>query len=161
MQRNYIKIKFIFTTKYYEIKDETYINVFNAKESTFIYNVRLEVRKLIWDIRSKIDQNKEYYEKIEYFLKALKYNREESLIDFLYEESIKIYKKRKGFSFLIILFLKIHRKKDLCNNLLKIFKEINQSSKENEKNMDRNPFLKVYTSNLNNYILSWRAIKKL
>ena len=47
MQRNYIKIKFIFTTKYYEIKDETYINLFNAKESTFIYNVRLEVRKLI------------------------------------------------------------------------------------------------------------------
>ena len=93
MQRNYIKIKFIFTTKYYEIKDETYINVFNAKESTFIYNVRLEVRKLIWDIRSKIDQNKEYYENIEYFLKALKYNREESLIDFFYEESIKIYKK--------------------------------------------------------------------
>ena len=71
---------------------------------------------------------------------------EESLIDTLYKETIEIYKKKKGFAFLILLFLKIYRKKDLCTKLLKIFKEINENPKENEKNMDRKPFLKDYTS---------------
>ena len=122
------------------------------KKSTFIYNVSLEVGKSILDLRKKINQNKEYYEIIEYFIKALENNGEESLIDSLYKETIVLYKKKKGFAFLILLFLKIYQKKDLCIELLTIFKELNENPKENEKNMDRNPFLKVYTSNLNNYI---------
>ena len=130
----------------YEIKDEKYVISFDAKESTFIYNVSLEVGKSIIDIRKKVDQNKEYYEIIEYFIKGLEQKGEESLINSLYKETIEIYKKKKGFAFLILLFLKIYQKKDLCKELLKVFKEINENPKENEKNMDRKQFLKDYTS---------------
>ena len=130
----------------YEINDEKYVISFDAKESTFIYNVSLEFGKSIIDIRKKIDQNKEYYDIIEYFIKALEKKGQEKLIDSLYKETIEIYKKKKGFDFLISLFLKIYQKKDLCKELLKIFKEINENPKENEKNMDRRPFLKDYTS---------------
>ena len=131
----------------FEIKNEKYVISFDAKENTFIYNISLEVGKSIIDIRKKIEQKKEYYEIIEYFIKTLENNGgEESLIDTLYKETIELYKKKKGFAFLILLFLKIYEKKDLCNDLLKIFKEINENPKENEKNMDRKPFLKDYTS---------------
>ena len=102
--------------------------------------------KSIIDIGKKIEQNKEYYEKIDYFLKALEKIGNDSLIDCLYKETIELYKKKKGFSFLILLFLKIYKKKDLCIELMKIFKEINENPKENEKNMDRKSFLKDYTS---------------
>jgi len=130
----------------FEINDEKYVISFDSKECTFIYNVSLEVGKSIIDIRKKIEQNKEYYEKIDYFLKALEKIGNDSLIDCLYKETIEIYKKKKGFSFLILLFLKIYKKKDLCIELMKIFKEINENPKENEKNMDRKSFLKDYTS---------------
>ena len=130
----------------YEIKDEKYVISFDAKENTFIYNINLEVGKSILDYRKKINQNKEYYEIIEYFIKALEKNGEENLIDSLYKETIVLYKKKKGFAFLILLFLKIYQKKDLCIELLTIFKELNENPKENEKNMDRKPFLKDYTS---------------
>ena len=73
-------------------------------------------------------------------------NGEQNLIDSLYSETIELYKKRKGFAFFITLFLKIYKKKDLSNQLLKIFREINENPNENEKNMDRKPFLKDYTS---------------
>ena len=130
----------------FEINDEKYVISFDSKECTFIYNVSLEVGKSILGIRKKIEQNKEYYEKIDYFLKALEKIGNDSLIDLLYKETIEIYKKKKGFSFLILLFLKIYKKKDLCIELMKIFKEINENPKENEKNMDRKSFLKDYTS---------------
>ena len=130
----------------FEINDEKYVISFDSKECTFIYNVSLEVGKSILGIRKKIEQNKEYYEKIDYFLKALEKIGNDSLIDCLYKETIELYKKKKGFSFLILLFLKIYKKKDLCIELMKIFKEINENPKENEKNMDRKSFLKDYTS---------------
>ena len=55
----------------FEINDEKYVISFDSKECTFIYNVSLEVGKSIIDIRKKMEQNKEYYEKIDYFLKDL------------------------------------------------------------------------------------------
>ena len=130
----------------FEIKDEKYVISFEAKESTFIYNASLEVGKSILDIRKKVQQNVENYEILEYFIKALEKIGNESLIDSLYKETIELYKKKKGFAFMILLFLKIYKKKDLCKELLKIFKEISENPKENEKNADRKPFLKDYTS---------------
>lgn len=100
----------------------------------------------IIDIRRKIDQSKEYYKTIEFLIKALKAIGEESLIDELYKETIKLYSIKKSFSFLIILFLKIYQKKDLCSEFLAIFKKINNEQKENEKNMDRKSILGEYTS---------------
>ena len=135
-------------TFYFEflINDEKYIISFDSKGNTFIYDVSLEVGKKIIDIRRKVNQNKEYYETIEYFIKALEKNGEEKNIDELYKETIELYSKKKGFTFMIILFLKIYQKKDLCPELLKIFKKINENPKDNEKNMDRKSFLKDYSS---------------
>ena len=130
----------------FEINDEKYIIKFDSKGNTFIYDVSLEVGKRIIDIRRKINQNKDYYETIEFYIKALEKNGEESLIDDLYKETIKLYENKKGFSFLIVLFLKIYQKKDLCSQLLQIFKKMNENPKDNEKNMDRKSFLKDYTS---------------
>jgi len=79
----------------------------------------------------------------------LKNNGEENLIDELYKETINLYSKKKGFSFLIELFLKIYQKKDLCQELIKKFREMNDTTKDNEKNMDRKPFLKSYKSDFN------------
>ena len=53
---------------------------------------------------------------------------------------------------MILLFLKIYKKKDLSTELIKVFKEINESPKENEKNMDRKSFLKDYTSKFESII---------
>ena len=130
----------------FETNDEKYIISFDSKGSSFIYDVKLEVGKRIIDIRRKIDQSKEYYQTIEHFIKALEKNGEESLIDELYKETIALYSIKKGFSFLIIFFLKIYQKSDLCSELLKIFKKINGDKNENSKNMDRKPILKEYTS---------------
>ena len=130
----------------FEINDEKYIIKFDSKGSTFIYDVNLEVGKRIIDIRRKITQNKEYYETIEFFIKALKENGEENIIDDLYKETIKLYENKKGFALLIVLFLKIYQKKDLCIQLLQIFKKMNENPKDNEKNMDRKSFLKDYNS---------------
>ena len=130
----------------FETNDEKYIISFDSKGNNFIYDVNLEVGKRIIDIRRKINQNKEYYETIELFIKALEKDGEENIIDDLYKETIKLYSKKKGFTFLIKLFLKIYQKKELCSELMKIFKEINDNPKENEKNMDRKALLKDFTS---------------
>ena len=47
---------------------------------------------------------------------------------------------------MIICFLKLYQKRELCSELLKSFKKICQDPKENEKNMDRKSILKEYTS---------------
>ena len=131
----------------FEINDEIYIINFDSKGPNFIYDVNLEVRKRIINIRRKISQNKEYYEKFEYFIKALKEIGEENIIDDLYKDTINLYKNKKGFSFLIILFLKIYQKKELCFHLLQIFRYMNENyPKYNEKNMDRKSFLQDYKS---------------
>ena len=124
--------------------DKYYIK-FDSKGGTFIYDANLEkTEKFLSNIRRVINQNRGNYEKIEFFIKALEKNSEESIIDDLYKETIKLYKNEKGFAFLIVLFLKIYKKKDLCSELLKIFKKMNENQRENEKNKDREQFLKDY-----------------
>ena len=130
----------------FEISEEEYSIKFDSKGNTFIYDVKLEYGKRNIPFRNNIPQNKEYYETIEFFIKALERNGEEKMIDSLFKETIELYSKTKGFAFMIELFLKIYQKKDLCPELMKIFKKFNQNPKDNEKNMDRKPFLKDYTS---------------
>ena len=56
---------------------------------------------------------------------------------------------KKGFAFMIILFLKIYEKKDLCIQLLEEFKKSNENQKDIDKNMDRKECLKDYISSFN------------
>ena len=82
----------------------------------------------------------------------MKKNKEENYIDELYKETLDLYLKKKGFSLLIALFLKIYPKKDLCSLLLEKFKEMNTNPKDNEKNMDRKPYLKDFSSKFDEII---------
>ena len=130
------------------LKDDIYIISFEADKSTFIYEVNLISGKIILDIRRKIPQNKiEYKDKIEYFIEALKEDKEK--INELYKDTLELYFKKKGFSLLIPLFLKIYNKKDLCCKLLEKFKAMNAEQKDNEKNMDRKAYLDEYKSDIN------------
>ena len=133
----------------FEKNDDQYIIKFDSKGKTFIYDVIFEFGKKRIDIRKKINQNKEYYETIELFIKALEKNGEESIIDVLYNETIDLYSMKEGFTFMIVLFLKIYQKKDLCIKLMQIFKKINENPKDNEKNMDRKECLKDFISKFN------------
>ena len=63
-------------------------------------------------------------------------NGEENIIDDLYKETIRLYENKTSFVLLILLFLKIYQKKDLCSELLKIFK--------NKYDFDTESFLKDY-----------------
>ena len=131
----------------FQIGDDKYVITFNSGQSLFIYDVNLEVGKTIIHIRRKIDQNIiEYNEKIEDFIAALEDNDEKEKIDLLYKDTIDLYTKKKGFGFLISLFLKIYQKKDLCPILLEKFKEMNGNPKDNEKNMDRKTYLNNFSS---------------
>ena len=134
----------------FEIGDDKFIISFDSKGSLFVYDVSLEVGKKIIDIRRKISQNNiEYNEKIDFFEKALLKKGNKDKIDELYKETIDLYSKKKGFSFLIALFLKTYEKKDLCSLLMEKFNEINKNPKDNDKNMDRKSYLKEYKSDFN------------
>ena len=131
----------------FETTDDRFVISFDSKGATFVYDLTLEVGKKIIDITRKVNQNKiDYNEKMSFFEAALKKNGEDNKIDELYKETINLYVKKKGFSLLISLFLKIYKKKDLCSDLLKKFREMNGNPKDNEKNMDRKGHLKDYTS---------------
>ena len=133
----------------YEKNDDQYIIKFDSKGNTFVYDVILEVGKKMIDIRRKINQNKEYYKIIDFFIKALEKNGEVNIINVLYKETIELYSMKEGFTFMIELFLKIYQKKNLCIQLLQIFKKVNENPKDNEKNMDRKIYLKDYLSKFN------------
>jgi len=131
----------------FQIEDDKYIISFDSKGKTFIYDVNLEKGKKRINIKRTINQNiLEYYEKMNIFIKALKENNEESQIDALYKETIDLYTTKKGFSFLIELFVEIYKKKDLCPILMEKFREMCQSQKDNEKNMDRKKNLQKHIS---------------
>lgn len=82
----------------------------------------------------------------------MKKNGVERLINNLYKETINLYSKKKGFTFLIILFLQIYKKNDLCSLLLQILKKMNEIQKDNEKNLDRKSFLKDYRANFESIV---------
>ena len=86
---------------------------------------------------------------MQFFIEALEQGNERSKMDDLFKDTIALYSKKKGFSLLISLFLKIYERKDLCSELLKLFKDMNKNPKDNEKNMDRKTYLKNYTEEFN------------
>ena len=132
------------------IGEDKYIISFDNKDNTFIYDVDLKVGKKIIDIFKNIDQSKiEYNDKMQFFIEALEQRNEKSKTDDLFKDTIALYSKKKGFSLLISLFLKIYERKDLCSELLKLFKDMNKNPKDNEKNMDRKACLKNYTEEFN------------
>ena len=91
-KKNYI---FIF-----EIGDEQYIISFDySKGTSFVYDVNLDFGKKIIDIRRKINQSKEYHEKMDIFIEALNKNKETQMIQELYKDTIELYSKKKNFLF--------------------------------------------------------------
>ena len=66
------------------------------------------------------------------------------MIDELYKDTIELYSKKKIFSFLITLFLKIYENKSLCSELMNIFRKMNEDPKDKGKNNDRKSFLGDY-----------------
>ena len=150
----------------FEINDEKYVISFDSKGKTFIYEVNLEVGKRIIIIKRKINQKKEYYQTMEYFIKAFENDKqEEDLLNDFYKETIELYSIKKGFPFLIELFLKIYKKNNLCPLLLEVFKKMNENPKENSKNMEKPQFLKEHIKIFNsikneaNNIIKENAIK--
>ena len=131
----------------YEIGEESYDILFDVKENTFIYEIKLlKGNKYIDNIvKRKIDQKKiPLHYKLNIFLEALKKINEIDKIEILYDEAIELYKRKKNFSLLISLFLKLYdpsedlnetlkkKIKKLCSKLIDLFKEISE-----EENADR------------------------
>ena len=134
----------------FKINDDKYTISFDSKGKTFIYEVTLEIEEKINQIKIKINQNvMEYYEKMHIFMKALNENKENKNIDILFKDTIDLYSIIKGFDFLIEIFVEIYLKKKLCPILLEKFKEMNENPNDNEKNMDRKPYLKIHTKTFN------------
>ena len=129
----------------FEIGKDDYIISFKSKKNSFIFDVELKKHiKILKMNKQIIDQkNINYYDKFELFLEALKKNNEEDKIESFYKEAIDLFKKKKGFSFLISLFIQIYKFKDLCILLMEKFKEMN-NEKKNDKNLDRNKDIEQY-----------------
>ena len=127
---------------------------FEANKSTFIYDVELIYGRKILDIRRNIPQNTvEYKDKIEYFLQAL-IDESEKIKD-LYQDTLELYSKKKGFSFLIPFFIKIYEtegSENICEELLKLFRVMNGKPKDNNKNMDRKAYLKDFKEDFNKIV---------
>ena len=130
----------------FELGPDNYEISFDTKGASFIYDVKLEKHKkiLLFPITNINQHVIEYYDKMHTFINALKENNKENIIDFLYKDTINLFSQKKGFSFLIELFVEIYKKKDLCKLLLDIFKEMNLDEKKNEKNMDRKLILEKH-----------------
>ena len=117
----------------FEIDDDKYIISFDSKEASFVYDVKLEKTKRMIQILRKVNQNViKYYDKMHFFVDALKNNHEENKNNLLLKDTIELFSIKKGFSFLIELFVEIYKTKDLCELLLKKFKEMNINQKDNE-----------------------------
>ena len=75
-------------------------------------------------------------------------NNEINNIEKLYEDTIALYEKKKKFSLLISLFLKMYdQRKDLCKKLLDIFYRINeQENTDRDKDLESNlsSFKQIY-----------------
>ena len=130
----------------FEIGKDNYIISFEVKEDSFIYDVELKKgNKILKNIAKEIiDQKIDYHKKLDIFLEALKKNNEENKDEALYKETIDLFEKKKGFSFLISLFIQIYKNKELCPLLMEKFKDMNSKAKENDKNMDRSKDLEDY-----------------
>ena len=134
----------------FKLDDKKYIISFDSKGASFIYEVKLEKIQRNMQILKEINQNSiQYYDKMHIFVDALRENNEENKIDLLYKDTIDLFSIKEGFTFLIELFVEIYKNKDLCQDLLKKFKEMNLKINDNEKNMERESFLEKHKSIIN------------
>ena len=104
----------------FEIVKDYYIITFEVKENSFIYDVELKKgNKILKNItKENIDQKIiDYHKKLDIFLEALKKNNEENKKEILYKDTIDLFEQKKGFSFLISLFVQIYKNKELYSNL--------------------------------------------
>ena len=125
-----------------------YIITFEVKNNSFIYDIELKkgYKYLENNPLEIIDQKIiGYNKKLDIFLEALKRNNEDKKANILYKDTIDLYEEKKGFSFLISIFVKIYDNEELCKLLLHRFREMN----DNKKNMDRNKDIEVYIKKIN------------
>ena len=109
----------------FEINDYRYIISFEGKGKTFVFNVNLKFGFKCINILFEINQNNiDYSEKLDFFIRALELNGETENINKLFKDAINLIQKRNNFSFLISLFIKIYQMEDLCPLLLEKFKKI-------------------------------------
>ena len=133
--------------------DDAYDILFSNKDNSFVYETELKKGNKYLDniVKEDIDQKIiPFHNKLNIFIEALKENNESNKIEQLYDETIYLYEKKKKFSLLISLFLKIYDKnKDLCINLMDIFKKI--SEKENgDRDKDLAEHLETFKQILSN-----------
>ena len=127
----------------FELNDEENSILFDSNINIFIYDINLQSGKRIIDIWRAIIQNKEYYQVIEHFIKALEKNDEEMMIDELYKEIIELYSKKKGFTLMSELFLKISQKKRFMSWIYKNFKKYKEKAKSKIKIWTESFFWKI------------------
>ena len=140
--------------------DHTYKISFDTNEKSFIYSPDFKTGNIyLTNIPEEtIEQDIiPLYNKFDIFLKALEENGENDKKEKLFEDSIDIYKKKKKFSLLTTIFLKVYENnKLLCSNLIKIFNNINE--KENkDRDKDLNKYLKDF---INIYEKAQEIVKK-
>ena len=127
--------------------DDAYDILFSTKDNSFVYETELKKGNKYLDniVKEDIDQTIiPFHNKLDIFQKALEEKNETSKIDQLYDETIDLYEKKKKFSLLITLFLKIYDKnKDLCIKLMDVSEKINE--KENtDKDKDLGEHLETF-----------------
>ena len=109
----------------FEICEDKYIVTFDIiADKSFVYDVELKTGKIILNskVLKIIPQNViKYNEKMDIFIDALKENKEEEKKAKLYKETIELFSKKKGFDFLIPLFVQIYQNRDLCPLLMEKF----------------------------------------
>ena len=138
----------------FEIIDYQYnISFNNSKDTTFIFNVNLDIRKKnCFDYIRRIDQDIiKYDKKLDYFIIALEQNGEGEKINELYKDMVDLYSTKQNFSLLIPLFIKIYQNKDLCLYLFNIFIEVTTNAKKKKiyMKMNRETDLEKYKSQMN------------
>lgn len=79
----------------------------------------------------------------------MKRNKKRNELYELYKDTITLYSK-KGFNFFIPLFTKVYKEQNLCEELIKNFKDTDEKLKVND--MDRKANFKYYTSLFHNIL---------
>ena len=132
--------------------DHTYKISFDTKNKSFIYSPDFKTGNIyLTNIPEEpIEQDIiPLYNKFDIFLDALEKNGENDKRQKLFEDSINIYEKKKKFSLLTTVFLKIYKNnKVLCENLIKIFNTINEKeNKDRDKDLIKylNDFTNIYS----------------
>ena len=136
----------------FEINKDYYTLTFEVKDNSFVYDVELKKgNKVLKKISNEnVDQKIiDYHEKLFIFLETLKKDNKEEEKETLFKDTINLFGEKKCFSLLISLFVQIYKNKNLCLLLMEKFKEMNNKTKDNEQNIDRNKDLDKYIQNFN------------